>query len=195
LAVGLETLNGSSADTLADDYKTARAYVEAAVVNEKETLSSVLELTVDKKAAGDYLAALQGSIDDVAGSQLRVLETRMQAVCGRLGAKPVTLELSELEKTAAGIVYRPTSKVKELGPFGSMRLIRELPREERAKRPFDRSSISNTDEVNRLVNGKRNVLEIKKMLDGQYQQKSDLQAILNYLEVLELAGLVEQVSP
>jgi hypothetical protein len=35
------------------------------------------------------------------------------------------------------------------------------------------------------------VLDIKKALDAQSRVTSDLQAIFNYIEVLELAGLVE----
>ena len=33
--------------------------------------------------------------------------------------------------------------------------------------------------------------DIKKMLDAQYDRTSDLQAIINFIEVLKLAGLVE----
>ncbi len=53
LVRGFEELNNATAATLADAYKLGRAYIEAAVVNEKETLESVNELAVDKKAVGD----------------------------------------------------------------------------------------------------------------------------------------------
>ena len=33
--------------------------------------------------------------------------------------------------------------------------------------------------------------DIKKMLDAQHERRSTLQAVLNYLEILKLAGLVE----
>jgi hypothetical protein len=45
--------------------------------------------------------------------------------------------------------------------------------------------------VNLLINGKNSVLDIKKMVDAQSRTTSDLQAIVNYIEVLKLAGLVE----
>ena len=42
-----------------------------------------------------------------------------------------------------------------------------------------------------LINGTNSVLDIKKMMDAQYRTTSELQAIMNYLEVLKLAGLIE----
>ena len=34
--------------------------------------------------------------------------------------------------------------------------------------------------------------ESKKALDAQFRTQSDLQAVLNYLEILQLAGLIEK---
>ena len=51
--------------------------------------------------------------------------------------------------------------------------------------------VANTAELQLLVNGRHSALDIKKMLDAQNERRSTLQAVLNYLEVLKLAGLVE----
>ena len=54
------------------------------------------------------------------------------------------------------------------------------------------STFPNTpNELQLLINGKHNVLEIKSLLDAQSQRKSTVQGILNYLTILKLAGLVE----
>jgi hypothetical protein len=42
-----------------------------------------------------------------------------------------------------------------------------------------------------LINGSHTILEIKKMLDAQSQRKANLEHIINYIQVLRLAGLVE----
>ena len=49
----------------------------------------------------------------------------------------------------------------------------------------------NTSELQHLIDGRHSALDIKVMLDAQSQTLTDLQAVLNYLEVLKAAGLVE----
>ncbi|MEW6745615.1 MAG: hypothetical protein AB1486_22930 [Planctomycetota bacterium] len=46
-------------------------------------------------------------------------------------------------------------------------------------------------QIDPFMNGKRSLLEIRDLLDAQYPQPSDLQSMLNYAKVLELAGLLE----
>jgi hypothetical protein len=51
--------------------------------------------------------------------------------------------------------------------------------------------LASTSELQLLIDGSHSVLDIKKMLDAQMRTTSDLQSIINYLEVLKAAGLVE----
>ncbi len=44
LAVGLETLNRANAETLSPSYRRARSDLEAVLINERDTLDSILEL-------------------------------------------------------------------------------------------------------------------------------------------------------
>jgi hypothetical protein len=52
------------------------------------------------------------------------------------------------------------------------------------------SKISDLDELLTLINGRNTALDIKNMLDAQYPQKSDLQHVLNFLEILKHANLI-----
>ena len=52
-----------------------------------------------------------------------------------------------------------------------------------------------TTELSRLVNGRQSVLDIKKMLEAQAPVKADLQLIIDYVDVLAKAGLVEMPAP
>ena len=45
-------------------------------------------------------------------------------------------------------------------------------------------------ELQRLINGKNSILDIKQKLDAQYTRKTDLQKIINYLEIFKAVGLV-----
>ncbi|UCC40135.1 MAG: M28 family peptidase [Candidatus Aminicenantes bacterium] len=191
LVVGLEILNGATAENLSESYKKARTQVEAAIDNEKETLETVLELAEDKKTVASYIAHMQKTVDMIGKSHLTALKTHMEAVAEKLGVKPVKVLLTELERKASKLIPKPTAKVKMNGYGGYRIFIIKVPKEERAKYPYTRRDIANTRELHLLINGKRSVLGIKNVLDAQHQRESKLQAVLNYIEILKLAGLVE----
>ena len=103
---------------------------------------------------------------------------------------PAKIQWTDLEQNAAKIVPKQTPKVTEGGYREYRTLISAVPKEELDKFPYGRD-IASTSELQCLVNGDRSALDIKHMLDAQYQRESKLQAVLNYLEILKLAGLVE----
>jgi len=189
--VGLESLNNATTENLSESYKSALIYVEAAIDNEKETLESILELAEDKKAVSNYIIKMQKTIDAIGKSHLAALNTHMDVVAKKLGLKPVKVLWTELEKRSSKIIPKPTAKIKMNGYGGYRTFITKVPKEERDKYPYTRREIASTSELHSLINGKRSVLDIKKMLDAQYQRKSKLQSIINYLEILKLAGLIE----
>ncbi|MFC1555567.1 M28 family peptidase [candidate division KSB1 bacterium] len=193
LVVALEGLNKATAATLADAYAEARTLLEGHVSNEKATLATVIELATDTKKVGDYITAMQKSIDKIGDAHLASVETHMKATAERLNTSPVKVALSDLEKKAAKIVPKQTPKVTENGYGGYSQFIEQVPQVERDKYPYggDRGSGFDTSEVGRLINGSNSVLDIKNLHDAQSTRKADLQGLLNYLEVLKLAGLIE----
>jgi aminopeptidase YwaD len=184
--MGLEKLNTADAASLAASYGAARALVEAAVINEKATLRSINELAVDTKKVGDHVSAMQKTIEGIGQQHLTALEAHMKVTAGRLGIAPVRLQTTDLERRASRIVPRPTAKIRE----GYQEAISAVPEAERAKYPVGRGQVASTAELQLLCDGINSALDIKKLLDAQYQNPSDLQAILNHLEILKLAGLV-----
>ncbi|HMA54607.1 MAG TPA: M28 family peptidase [Acidobacteriota bacterium] len=193
LAVALEALNGATAGTFDEDSRYARGILEAAVMNEKETLASVLELAPGAAAVSSHVARLAKAVEGVGAAAIASVEAHRAAVAQKLGLKPLPLALSDLEKRAARIVPRPTAKVRQDGYRGYQKLLTAVTAADRAKFPVGGKDLvlSNAPEVQLLVNGKHSVLDIKKMLDAQNERRSTLQAVLNYLEILKLAGLVE----
>ncbi|MEW5902315.1 MAG: hypothetical protein AB1715_12695, partial [Acidobacteriota bacterium] len=193
--VGLEELNSAKADSLAEAYKSARACVEAGLTNEKETLDTIMELASDRAKVGAYIAKMKGTVGAVASAHLTALQAHMEAAAAKLGVKPVTVVLSDLEKKAARMIPRPTERVKAEGYRGYAKFIEQVPKEEKDKFPYAQfgagETIANISELNCLINGGHNVLEIKRMLDVQNSRKSSLQQVINYIQVLKLAGLVE----
>jgi hypothetical protein len=190
LARGLVAVNeAGTAEALASAYRKARSYVEAAAINEKDTLETVNELASDRKRLGEHVALLQKGIDQVAATELAGLDAEMKAVAARLKCAPVALAPTELEAAAAKLVPRPTAKVKADGYQGWRDALNQVPQDQRAKLPTGRVD---TGELQRLVNGRHTVLEIKKMLDTQSENDADLQHVMNYVDQLALAGLVEK---
>ncbi|MCP4711241.1 MAG: M28 family peptidase [Planctomycetes bacterium] len=188
---GLEALNQADAAGLEDAYYLAQAYVQGSVLNERDTLNSVMELASDKAKVGSYVSDMQSSIELIGIAHLTALDSHMEAVAEKLGTRPVRVERTDLEDKAAGIVPRQTSKVTQNGYNGYSQFINQVPQEDRAKFPYDRRGAGDTSELGRLVNGKHSVLDIKTMLDAQSGNITDLQSVMNYLEVLKLAGLVD----
>jgi aminopeptidase YwaD len=194
LVRGFEELNNATASNLADAYKLGRTYIEAAVVNERNTLESVNQLAVDKKATGDYVGGMQKMIDQVGASHLTALEMHMKGVARKLNAPPVVLQPTELEQKAAKLVPKPTAKVKANGYQGYRDAITQVPADVRSKLPTDKAG--DTAELSLLCNGKNSALDIKKAMDAQATRgSSDLQHVLNYLDILKAAGLVEIPEP
>jgi len=194
LTVGVEILNAADAASLATAYRAARGQVEAAIVNEKETLGSVLELASDKAVLAGSLARAKKSVAEIGSAELAVLKSHMEAVARKLQAPPVKLKATDLEKKAAKIVPRPTARVGANGYNGYVQFIEAVPAEVKKQFPYDRTgefAVADPNELQLLINGAHSALEIKKMLDAQNEKPSSLQGILNAIEVLKLAGLVE----
>ena len=111
----------------------------------------------------------------------------MRTTADGLKAEPVTIQFSALEKKASKMYPKPTEKVKANG-YGGYR--EYLPRTQTTRgqggsRRLDRS------ELQLLINGKNSILDIKNMLDAQAERRTDLQDVMNYVEILKTAGLVD----
>jgi len=187
--MGQERLNTASAEDFADQYKWARAHVEGTVMAEKETLESVLELANDADRVGAYVEEMQSVVDAIGGAHLAALESHMEAAAVRLGTRPVQLRMTDLERRADGIVPRQTALVKRDGYTGWREHLNAVSAEVRSQNPYD--GLANSGELQLLIDGRHSALDIKKMLDAQSRTTSDIQSILNYLEILKAAGLVE----
>lgn len=111
----------------------------------------------------------------------------MEVVAFDLEVKTPSFKLSKIEKKASEIVPFTTNELKA-SEFGVESSLRELPEEIITKYPC--KNIANTTELCALINDSNSALDMKKMLDTQYSRESDLESIINYLELLKLKGLV-----
>ena len=183
LARGVAEMDLATADTLAETYRGAREHIEAAVINEKDTLETVNELAADQARVGAHVAAMQKAIDLTGAAQLAAVDAHMKAAAARLKVAPVVLKPTELESAAAAMVPKQTPKVTAEGYQGYRQFLTGI---DAAKfRGLD------TTELGRLVNGRHSLLDIRKLLEAQAPGKADLQQIVDYAGVLAKAGLIE----
>jgi aminopeptidase YwaD len=186
--IAQELLNVATSANLADQYKHARAFIEGTVMVEQETLETVLELAADQGRVGGYVEEMKGTVDAIGQAHLAALETHMEATAARLGVRPVSLQVTDLERQASRMVPRQTALVKRDGYTGWRQHLQGVSAEIQAQYPYRGA---NTTEIQLLVDGRHSVLDIKTMLDAQSEEMADLQAVINYLEILKAAGLVE----
>jgi len=134
---------------------------------------------------------MQDVLRSVASGQESAIAHHASVVGARLGVDLSPPQPPELEQAAASLIPKPTAKVTEDGYRGYRELIESVPIEEREKYPYSRGAIASTRELQLLIDGHRSALQIRDMLDAQNPRRSDLQSVVNYLRILELAGLVE----
>jgi len=187
LARGLAEMDLATAETLDAAYKAAREHIEAAVINEKDTLETVNELAADKARVATHVVALQKAMDQTGAAQLAALDAQMKASAARLKVPPVVLKPTELEASAAAMVPRPTPKITADGYQGYRQYLAGV----------DLSKFRGLDtaELGRLVNGRHSLLDIRKMLEAQAPVKADLQQVVDYAGALAKAGLIDMPAP
>jgi aminopeptidase YwaD len=189
LARAADELSHAKAENLAPMYKKVRGYIEGSLLNETETVETTLELAPGNPALIATVTLQIAQLKKIGEAQLAILDQQMKQLATSLGMAPVSLKPDDLEKKAMAVIPMATPKVKEAGYGGYRQFMPQIPREQMTTTYRE---IGNTSELERLCNGKHNVLQIKQMLDTQYPRESSLTAIMAYIEVLKTAGLVVQ---
>lgn len=188
MARAFDELKNCDAEIFEATCKRVKSYVETTGKNEKATLYSVAELDPENEKLIKHLNLLTTSIDKMLTSNMDLLDAQITIIAEKLHTNVPTYKLSKLEKEAKQIVPSLTEELKNAG-FGVERSLRDLPKDLIEKYPYN--GIANTTEVCALINSKNSILDIKKMLDTQYKKESNLQSIINYLELLKVKGLVK----
>lgn len=167
-------------------YKRARGYIEACVINEKNTLQSVQELTTTAPAWSEtYTSAIEAS-----GKNLLTAFDAFAETKARTTRASISFKSTELEVKAETIVPIPTSAVTAKGYRGFSEAVNNVAAEVKQKYPVA-GRMTDLQELARLCNGKNNALDIKKMLDVQMKEDEvKLQDVINYINILKEAGLV-----
>jgi len=186
---GLDEMRKAAQDAFPAVVKKTRGYIEAAAINERATLDSVLQLATDQAKFGRYLDGLKAAVTAAEKADLQAFDENAKLTAAVLGLKSVVLKLDDLEARAAKITPKPLPKVRQGGFRGYEAAIREVLKT-KGEGALDKARRLPAEEINLLCNGRNSVLAVKKMLDTQNREETPLQEILDYLEILKEAGLI-----
>jgi len=190
LGRALDELKFADAASFEPTCKKVKAYLETTYNNELATLQSVTELAPGSKTLATQLATLSASTKQLFDANSVVLDNQIALAAAKLGVKVPSYKLTALEKQASEFIPVPSDKIK-VGAVGAFRIegaVNGLPKDVQEK--YSYKNVASTTELCTLINGKNSALDIKKMLDTQHKEVSDLQSVLNYCTLLKEAGLI-----
>lgn len=171
-------------------YKKTRGYIEAAVINEKATVNSTSELVPGSTTYQANLSKLSASLDAIGKSEIADFDNFAEMKARALGLTTIIYKPTQLEIKAKTIIPKPAILITEKGYRGYSNALTKLDPSVREKYPMINRRFD-TQEVDRLCNGKNNALDIKKLLDTQMRTgETELQDVINYIYTLKEAGLV-----
>jgi len=169
-------------------YRRAVYNMEGVAMAEKAAMDKITQLSSDPGVL-KMISDSKQSIDNILQTHLEALRNIMVSKAQDYGIREVILTPDETEKKAMKIIPVPTEKALTMGYNGERKYLSALPADFIAKHSY--YGIVNTSEAAGLADGKRNLLQIKKMIDAQFERESPLEAILNYFTVLKEAGLMK----
>lgn len=186
----ISTVDNASKENFENQYKLAKSYIEASVINEKATLQSTVELAADQKTFGPALSKMAASVDAAGKAALESFDSYAEVKARLLGVAGIAFKQTELESKAKTIIPKSTSLVTDNGYRGYSQILTKLDQSVRAKYPIAGRGMD-IQELGRLCDGKNSALDIKKLLDTQLKNgETDLQDVINYIYILKEAGLV-----
>ena len=169
-------------------YREAVFAMEGHAKNEKNTLSTIQELSPGNKKISDYIVKGHASIDK---NLANIIESLKNYAEGRAG-KAMKITLTPAEQAASKVFPVQTSKPKDLR-YGVLN--RALEAIEVEQRNALRTKLVNVAEIARMTNsGNNSILDIQKMVLAQYDRIPALEDINSFLAILEKEGYVKLVK-
>ncbi|HCI55852.1 MAG TPA: DUF4910 domain-containing protein [Bacteroidales bacterium] len=188
MAKSSDMVNKADATKLPAAYKRACYNLEGTAMAEKSAMDKVRQLS-DRPEVVEMIEVRKKDLDNLLQTHLSALKELMINRTRYMKIPQINLSPDSLEKKAMKIVPSVTDKALNMGYGGEWNYISALSSDFLSKNYY--GNIVNTSEAAGLADGKRNLLDIKKMVDAQFEKESPLQDIINYYIVLKEAGLMK----
>ena len=178
----------ATAESMKSVYKRAVYNIEGFILAEKSALEKVIMISGSKEVINS-ITDRKEKVDAMLQIQLNALNDLMNVRTKELSIDAVTLNPDDAEESAIKIIPVPTERSKTMKYAGYNEYLRKLSPGVLSSYPY--AGIVNTNEAAGLADGRRNLLQIKKMVDAQFEKESPLDKIINYYNVLKEAGLMK----
>jgi aminopeptidase-like protein len=188
MAKSSDMIWNASAGTMKNVFKRASYNLEGFIMAEKSAMEKIRQISENQEVISTLISGKE-KLDNLLQIQLSALRELMITRSKELSVSPADLKPDNLETTALRIIPVPTEKKMTMGFEGDIKYISALSAEFRNTNSY--KEIINTSEAAGLADGKRNLLQIKKMVDAQFEKESPLQDMINYFKVLKEAGLMK----
>jgi hypothetical protein len=185
----IDEMSSSTGENFEKRYKRSRGYIEAALLNEKATITTTSELVTGSPAYVPSLTKLTSSIDATGKALLASFDVFAASRAKSLSLPAIIFKPTPAEISAKAIVPTQTNLVTEKGYRGYSEYLTKLDQKIKDKYPIKNRRID-SQEIGRLCNGSNSVTDIKKLLDTQSREEYDLQDVLNSVWLLKEAGLL-----
>jgi aminopeptidase YwaD len=178
----------ATTESMKSVYKRAVYNIEGFIMAEKSAMDKV-KMISDAPEVLSMINLRKEKLDDMLEIQLIALRELVNSRSKGLSLPALNLTMDDTEKSAVRIIPVPTDKAKTMKYAEYNGFFRALPSQFLKSNSY--SGIVNPGEAAGLADGKRNLLQIKKMVDAQFERESPLQDIVNYYNILKEAGLMK----
>jgi aminopeptidase YwaD len=178
----------ANAETMKNRYKRASYNIEGFFMAEISAIERVSKISQSTEVSA-MISGYRKRLDDLMEIQLSSLKDLMVTVSKGLSIPSASTVPDEDEKKASKIIPQQTDRAKTQKFEGYDEYIKSLPGEIVAANPY--TGIVNTSETAGMADGKRNLLQIKKMVDAEFEKESPMKDIINYFNILKEAGLMK----
>ncbi len=184
-----DEVNQTGADDLVSVLKRASGNIRGAVLGEKMTLNSILELAPGSERLEDLIGEKSRSLSVFAEAIISNLETTGQMRASDFRMERINIVQSNYERRAMNTVPEFKSDPADLGYEGLNEKLRDLPGNLKDRYSF--YGIPDPFEALACINGKNSVLDIKYILDVQNKTETDLEELMNVFRLARDMGLIK----
>ena len=186
----IDLLSKSTLQSVETAFRNALFAIEGHAKNEKNTLTTIQELSPESKKIAEFIKNGTITIDKIAAHTIEALKLYADGIAN----KPLKITLSPAELAASKTYPIQTSKPKELR-FGVVKRITDSLSEEERMDFIKKVGIGYAAYIAGMTNsGNNSVLDIHKMMLAQYDRSTKIEDIVEFLSKLEKEGLITIVK-
>jgi hypothetical protein len=189
ISMASDEVNKAGADNLIASLRKGIAEIKGTAKGEIMTLNSVTELATGSSRLTNLIKDNSKTLTDLSESAIENLVRVAEMRASDFGMPPLVIPQSAAERRASSMVPVIASDPRQLGFNVFNEKIAGLSDEVKNRYPV--KGIPDREEAAACINGKNSILDIKYLLDAQFEADTNLEGLINYLNQLREAGFIK----